>query len=509
MPYNIAFDVSHKPRGKIDENYTELRDFLNENDFVCYNFLEIPITQESLRTYDILVFVCPDFSKLSNQEIMEITNWVKDDGGGLLLLSHAGGDKGRSSNLSELSEQFGLSFENDQVLDEMSNLGMENLPVITAAHFIPPHPITNGINELCYRAGCSLTVLGGAISIISSNESSEPFSVPLMCASEPDNGRVCAMGSYEMFRDRTGGGFQQGEHSDLAKNIFKWLVSDHRMEITEQGTIHKVTATSPQTPMITPTQTAETYSSPYSSDFGVQEIRPVDASLEFSSKEELISLLKTYINQINTLKYNIEHLMKSISTSALFEDDVGTTVPVDIQAENTYQKESYSDYTKYPDYADDEVETYNKGENSYYDQEEKSFTSLPQRPDGYVQPLNGVEEVQPQSDDYFVGLEPVEYKKRDTVERISNVSLSDIKKPSKIKNESVKKATPVEKQISGEKSEEILSLESKIGSIHNLINFIEKKYKSGKLDEKSYKKQIRKLQKDLDQSKKRMDEIQS
>ena len=35
MPrYNIAFDVAHKPRGKIDENLTELRDFLNTNDFM-------------------------------------------------------------------------------------------------------------------------------------------------------------------------------------------------------------------------------------------------------------------------------------------------------------------------------------------------------------------------------------------------------------------------------------------------------------------------------------------
>ncbi|GAH90808.1 unnamed protein product, partial [marine sediment metagenome] len=55
--YNIAFDVAHKPRGKIDENLTELRDFLNSNDFLCYNFLETPITQNSLKAFDILVFV--------------------------------------------------------------------------------------------------------------------------------------------------------------------------------------------------------------------------------------------------------------------------------------------------------------------------------------------------------------------------------------------------------------------------------------------------------------------
>ncbi len=129
MPYYIAFDVAHKPRGRLDENFTELKDFLNTNGFECYNFLEAPITQSSLKPYDVLVFVCPDFSKISPLEISEIVNWVREDGGGLLLLSHAGGDRGRNSNLSELSQNFGMSFENDQVLDETYNLGMENVAI--------------------------------------------------------------------------------------------------------------------------------------------------------------------------------------------------------------------------------------------------------------------------------------------------------------------------------------------------------------------------------------------
>ena len=74
MPYKIAFDVSHKPRGKIDENLTELRDFLNDNEFMCYNLLETPITQTSLIPFDILVFVCPDFARLTSMEITEISN---------------------------------------------------------------------------------------------------------------------------------------------------------------------------------------------------------------------------------------------------------------------------------------------------------------------------------------------------------------------------------------------------------------------------------------------------
>ncbi|MFX1432902.1 MAG: hypothetical protein ACFFB1_03940, partial [Promethearchaeota archaeon] len=238
MTYNIAFDVAHKPRGKLDENLTEMRDFLNANEFICYNYLETPVTQLSLKPFDILVFVCPDFAKISSMEITEIVNWVKEDGGGLLLLSHAGGDRGRNSNLSELSQQFGMAFENDQVLDETYNLGMENMPIITS--FIPPHPITIGITSLCFRSGCSLAVLGSAFSIASSNETSEPFSTPLICVAEVEMGRVCTIGSYEMFRDKVGGGFSYEDHPNLVYNLFNWLISDYRMDLRSKGQVPKI-----------------------------------------------------------------------------------------------------------------------------------------------------------------------------------------------------------------------------------------------------------------------------
>src|SRR6056297_3204389 len=128
-PFIIGFDEAHKPRGKINSNYTELAELLNQNGFVCQSYEAYPITTQSLEEIDILVFVCPDFSKVSKNEIDAIKVWVKEQGGGLLLLSHAGGDKGRRSNLSELGQQFGLIFENDQCLDKYNNIGVENLPI--------------------------------------------------------------------------------------------------------------------------------------------------------------------------------------------------------------------------------------------------------------------------------------------------------------------------------------------------------------------------------------------
>ena len=59
-------------------------------------------------------------------------DWVTESGGGLFLLSHAGGDKGRQA-FSELAEEYGMVFENDQVLDTKNNVqNLENYLLIDA-----------------------------------------------------------------------------------------------------------------------------------------------------------------------------------------------------------------------------------------------------------------------------------------------------------------------------------------------------------------------------------------
>ncbi|TFG07433.1 MAG: hypothetical protein EU539_04995 [Promethearchaeota archaeon] len=474
MPYYIAFDNSHKERAKLDENYTELRDFLNENDFICYNFLEIPITQESIKPYDILVIACPDFSKLSHIEIMEIVNWVKEDGGGLLLLSHAGGDKGRSSNLSELSEQFGIIFENDQVLDEKNNIGIENMPIIDSNNFIPPHPITNGISSLCYRAGCSLTIIGNAISIVSSNDTSEPFSCPLICTAEPENGRVCAIGSYEMFRDQTGGGFQYKEHEKLALNVFNWLISDYRLELTKQGTEHTL-------PISTkPAQAFQegVVTSDKSPDFKAMEILE---PIEFSTKAELIETLNSYLNQINMIKNNLIRLLEVVSESSeeLFSEQ-------DIEQIKTKSKMPTNPDFIYEPYDEDEE---GGGLKDIFPVGPKKLTALPPKPQGLGKKEGETD------DEGFIRPVPTPPAK------IKEVPEASEKVKTKIKSE---KDAKLDKN---NLKAELDGLENKMSSVLNLITFIDKKHDKGKLDDKSYKKQTEKLQKDLENTKKRIKEI--
>ncbi|HUW89912.1 MAG TPA: hypothetical protein VMV43_05265 [Candidatus Nanopelagicaceae bacterium] len=452
MPYKIAFDVAHKPRGKIDENLTELRDFLNANDFMCYNFLETPITQNSLKPFDILVFVCPDFAKITSMEITEINSWVRNDGGGLLLLSHAGGDRGRNSNLSELSQIFGIVFENDQVLDETYNLGMENTPIITS--FIPPHPITNSISSICYRSGCSLSVLGNSISIISSNETSEPFSSPLVCVSEPDKGRICAIGSYELFRDRVGGGFSNDEHPNLAYNIFSWLISDYRMELHTSGAVPEI-VTRKQASEIDPLNyTSET---PQSSLIEKRKV-DIDFSMKISKKSELVELLKIFQNQIDMIKTTIDKLIKTTiaSEKVIFEHSNPPENAKSIEKKVTDDSKS--------NVFDELLET------------NDVLTDLPPKP----------ESLKFKDEGDFIGLPKID----DT---------------NKLKP--VPKATVTGKIKKRDLVTEKKALESKLNSVRTLLDFIEKKHDSGQMDEKSFEKRASQLKSDLITTQNKIDEI--
>ena len=455
MPYYVAFDTAHKPRGRLDENLTELRDFLNSNGFECYNYLEAPITQASLKPYDILAFVCPDFSKISSLEITEIVNWVREDGGGLLLLSHAGGDKGRNSNLSELSQNFGISFENDQVLDSTYNLGMENMPIITS--FIPPHPITNGISSLCFRSGCSLMVLGNAISIASSNETSEPFSSPLICVSETDKGRVCAIGSYEMFRDKVGGGFSSDEHPSLAYNIFNWLISEYRTELRASGAVPEI-APQPKSSI------SSMDGSP--TDTGERRNVSIDFSMKISRKSELFELLKIFQNQINMIKNTIDKLIDSAGASEeeIMELKKGSINP----ARETIS--SVDEEIKI-DSVPEESTNHKKSVSIFDEPLDTNLTSLPPKPA--------------------------------SLQSKSEIEIPKFDDSRKLIARSKSKKKPKKSELLAEKK----SLENKINSVKNLIEFVEKKHEAGDLDDDSFKKRMNQLKSDLKKTQNNIDEI--
>ena len=219
----IYFDQTQNERGRLDSTYSELGKILRDNDFDVEPYTEFMLLAKSLKEADVLVFGCPNSSKLRSPEIDVLLKFVKN-GGGLMLLSLSGGDKGLMNNMSQISEEFGIIFDNTAVKDERHNAGIPTMPIITE---IIRHPTTEDVDDLLIPSACSLRISGKAISLAQTSDVADPSKVPVIAIAEPGKGRVMCIGSYEIFR--RGGGLKNKGNAVFAVNAFKWLSGEFQM----------------------------------------------------------------------------------------------------------------------------------------------------------------------------------------------------------------------------------------------------------------------------------------
>ena len=181
------------------------------------------ILQKNIKTADVMVFGCPNSSKVRPAEIEVLQKYVKN-GGGLMLLSLSGGDRGLMNNMSKISEEFGISFENTAVKDERNNAGLPTMPIIAD---IMAHPSTEDVSDLLIPSACSLRVTGKATALATTSETAEPGKAAVVAIAEVGKGRVMCIGSYEIFRK--GGGLKHKGNSTFALNAFRWLSGELQM----------------------------------------------------------------------------------------------------------------------------------------------------------------------------------------------------------------------------------------------------------------------------------------
>lgn len=213
----VLFDQTQNERGRLDTTYSDLGELLRDNDFDVEPYTEFMLLAKNLSNADVLVFGCPNSSKLRPAEIDVLKRFVQK-GGGLMLLSLSGGDRGLMNNMSQISKGFGISFENTAVKDERSNAGLPTMPLISN---IAPHPTTVDVNDILVPSACTLSVSENAKAIATTSETAEPSNKPVIAIAESGKGRVLCSGSYEIFR--RGGGLKHQGNKVLAVNAFKWL----------------------------------------------------------------------------------------------------------------------------------------------------------------------------------------------------------------------------------------------------------------------------------------------
>ncbi len=213
----IFFDQTQNERGRIDSTYSELAKLLRDNDFDVEPYTEYMLLPKKIVECGVLVFGCPNSSKLRQAEIDALKKFV-DGGGGLFLLSLSGGDRGLMNNMSKLSANFGITFENTAVMDERNNAGLPTMPIVTN---ITSHPIMEDVLDMLIPSACTLKVTEKAAVLATTSETAEPPNQPIVAFAEAGKGRVLCVGSYEIFR--RGGGMKHAGNREFAMNAFRWL----------------------------------------------------------------------------------------------------------------------------------------------------------------------------------------------------------------------------------------------------------------------------------------------
>lgn len=219
----VAFDQTQNERGRLDTTYSQLGQLLKDIDYDVEPYTEYMIMAKKLEGIDVFVLACPNSSKLRPAEIDALRKFVQD-GGGLMLLSLSGGDKGLMNNLSLLSKNFGIEFDNTAVKDDRDNAGLPTLLMITG---LVPHPLTEEVSNILLPSSCTLRLSGKAVAIAATSGAADPSNQPVIAATEYERGRVICIGSYEVFR--RGGGLKNDGNEVFAANCFRWLSGQERL----------------------------------------------------------------------------------------------------------------------------------------------------------------------------------------------------------------------------------------------------------------------------------------
>jgi hypothetical protein len=286
----ILFDESHGERGRLSLDFSQLAGLLRRNGFRTEVFQgQIQdLSLEQLIKISIIVMIAPSNTLVNKPVLARILRFV-ELGGGLILLADGGGDRALKTNISQLSQYFGVAFNFDHVRQKKGFMGGDSI-ISVASQGLDSHIINQGISELTYVRGCSLRINKTPHLVLRSSRYLLPPNRPLIVTSQYGQGRAFFSGSYQMFQDGAKEGITSGSNSQFALNVFNWVcgTSQLRGSQTESMKVNQ-----------------ELQSQPV---FKVQ----AEKGDSLSMKKSLISTKDNFHQQMNALGTRIKYLETKI-----------------------------------------------------------------------------------------------------------------------------------------------------------------------------------------------------
>ena len=190
-----------------------------------------PLTLDLLKEYDLVIIPNPR-EDITDEEAQAIKEYVKE-GGALLIL----GDWYKYVNtesLNKVVEEFGITFNDDELMDDEKNSGATYFPLVGEFNAHPAMQFLTNENELYYN-GDTLEISGNATWLIRGYETSyavdgsgnvvkEEGSKPIVAAAvEVGKGRIVAYGSSKALSDAY---YEHYIDSNwpFVKGVLLWLV---------------------------------------------------------------------------------------------------------------------------------------------------------------------------------------------------------------------------------------------------------------------------------------------
>lgn len=249
---NIGFDESHNNKLKIEDTaFTDFLEYLVNSNFKIGK-IEAGLTEKKLSTYDIFIIGVPTESLIEMDEITDLVKYVHD-GGSLLILNDQGGDYENQNNLSELTKNFGITFNNDTLYDGRYFSIENSRPVIK--DFIP-HFITRDISSIIHSNGCTLSIdksvekdnVDVDYIAYSSKDTSwheyfngsdwveEPVSeLPVVAVGHYGSGKIVALANMSLFSSlHDSYGINAEDNFKLISNIVSWLLNKAESEVIRE-----------------------------------------------------------------------------------------------------------------------------------------------------------------------------------------------------------------------------------------------------------------------------------
>ncbi|TFG10369.1 hypothetical protein EU538_02135 [Candidatus Thorarchaeota archaeon] len=230
---SVLFDEAHTANASslwVPGNASLFGWMLTENGYSATTNLDQEITPSLLSGYDVFVLFFPMVA-LSSNEVSTITSFVENGGGVLLAGTQREINWGfDSSRLNPISEEYGVSFNNDVIEGDTDSL--------------ETHPITGDVSQIDLQndafGSCSLEVTSPAESIITKDDAD------IAAYAESGSGRVVMVGSTIPFLSyrRENAGFGE-DHFQFSLNVIDWLAGNPQREANVPEIAHITVGSGP------------------------------------------------------------------------------------------------------------------------------------------------------------------------------------------------------------------------------------------------------------------------